>query len=246
MRIAVLADIHGNFEALEAVIADLKHRAPDLVVNLGDSLSGPLEAALTADRLMELGWPTVRGNHDRYLAEDPVARMGLSDRSAFDQLQASHFAWLEGLPPFLAPAEELFLCHGTPESDETYLMESVTMQGTELATKRRMLAQLLGVRAKVVMCGHSHMPRLARLPTGQLVFNPGSVGLPAYEDEAPHRHVMQVGSPHARYGLADKLGTGWAFTHCSVEYDWNAAADKAAAAGRRDWENALRTGFAGG
>jgi putative phosphoesterase len=243
MRIAVVADIHGNFEALEAVVADLRRHAPDLVVNLGDSLSGPLEAALTGDRLIELGWLTIRGNHDRHLTDQPIAAMGPSDRSAFDQLCSYHLRWLESLQPFAAPTEQLLLCHGTPEADDVYLMEAVGSAGIELAPKRRILAQLLGVRARVILCGHSHIPRLVRLPTGQTIFNPGSIGLQAYEGTIPARHAVQLGSPHARYGIIDRSGSGWSFLHCAVEYDWNAAADKAAAAGRRDWEVALRTGF---
>ncbi len=62
MRFAAIADIHGNHLALEAVIADIRAQGTDLVVNLGDSLSGPLEAGLTADLLMPLDHHAVRGN----------------------------------------------------------------------------------------------------------------------------------------------------------------------------------------
>ena len=67
MRIAVLADIHGNLRALEAVLADLPRRGADLVVNLGDCFSGPLQPAEVADWLMAFGWPTGLGNQDRSL-----------------------------------------------------------------------------------------------------------------------------------------------------------------------------------
>src|SRR5215471_15524104 len=67
MRIAVLADFHGNLAALEAVVEDLQNRRPDQVVNLGDCVSGPLWPSETAALLMALGWPTVRGNHDRWV-----------------------------------------------------------------------------------------------------------------------------------------------------------------------------------
>ena len=69
MRIAVVADIHGNVRALRAVMEDLKQVAPDSVVNLGDCASGPLEAAETVDVLMSLAWTTIRGNHDRQLLD---------------------------------------------------------------------------------------------------------------------------------------------------------------------------------
>ncbi len=73
MRIAVVADIHGNVRALRAVMDDLKQVAPDRVVNLGDCVSGPLEAAETADVLISLAWTTIRGNHDRWLLEKSEA-----------------------------------------------------------------------------------------------------------------------------------------------------------------------------
>lgn len=92
MRLAVLADVHGNLGALEAVLADLARHAPDAVVNLGDCVSGPLAAAATADLLMDRGFVTVRGNHDRQLFDRPASAMGPSDRAADAQLTARHRA----------------------------------------------------------------------------------------------------------------------------------------------------------
>ena len=99
MRIAVLADIHGNIRALEAVRADLAKRSADVVVNLGDHVSGPLDAALTADLLMSESYLHIRGNHDRQVTAPSVDRMGPSDRAARTQLQDRHLAWLSALPP---------------------------------------------------------------------------------------------------------------------------------------------------
>ena len=65
MRLAVIADIHGNLLALEAVLAHIAARGITRIVNLGDCVSGPLCPAETAARLMALAMPTVRGNHDR-------------------------------------------------------------------------------------------------------------------------------------------------------------------------------------
>jgi predicted phosphodiesterase len=104
-RIAVLADIHGSLRALEAVLADLPRRGADLVVNLGDCLSGPLQPAEVADRLMALGWPTVRGNHDRQLLDRPVEAMIPSDAYTAVRLAPAHREWLGTLPPVPRPAE---------------------------------------------------------------------------------------------------------------------------------------------
>ena len=97
MRIAVVADIHGNVRALRAVMDDLKQVAPDNVVNLGDCASGPLEAAETIDVLMSLAWTTIRGNHDRQLLDRPAEKMGKSDRAAAGELKNHHSAWLASL-----------------------------------------------------------------------------------------------------------------------------------------------------
>ncbi|WP_373371523.1 MULTISPECIES: metallophosphoesterase family protein [Microvirga] len=67
MKIAAIADIHGKHAALEAVLAHIAQQSPDLIVNLGDTVFGPLQPSATAERLMSLGLPTVRGNHERQL-----------------------------------------------------------------------------------------------------------------------------------------------------------------------------------
>jgi len=77
MRLAVISDIHGNADALAAVLADVRAAAPDVVVNLGDCFSGPLDVARTADLLAGAGIAvTVRGNHDR----DVFAPDNMDDR----------------------------------------------------------------------------------------------------------------------------------------------------------------------
>ncbi|MBZ9955524.1 metallophosphoesterase family protein [Mesorhizobium sp. BR1-1-15] len=88
MRIAVLADIHGNVLALDAVLADLERRGgADITVNLGDSVSGPLWPRETFARLEALDLRTVRGNHDRRVAADPADEtMWASDIYARERL----------------------------------------------------------------------------------------------------------------------------------------------------------------
>ncbi len=243
MRLAVLADIHGNLRALEAVMADLRGFAPDGIVNLGDCLSGPLQARDTCDLLMTQGWPTVRGNHDRHLVTQSPAAMGLSDRAAYDQLGAAHLAWLAALPATLTLDGGLLLCHGTPRNDDAYLCESLTSGRPERADQDAVEAHLADTDAHVILCGHSHMPRLMQLRSGRAVFNPGSVGLQAYDDETPVPHVMAAGSPHARYGLMDWADGMWHFTHRAIAYDWTSASHHAAAAGRLEWAEALATGW---
>ena len=68
MRFAAIADVHGNYLALEAVIADIRAQGIGEIVNLGDMASGPLDARRTMDALMALDAVHVLGNHDRYLS----------------------------------------------------------------------------------------------------------------------------------------------------------------------------------
>ena len=242
MRVAVLADIHGNLLALEAVLADLRSHAPDLIVNLGDHVSGPLQAALTADLLIsKRDWIHIRGNHDRQLIEHHPTAMGLSDRAAAAQLTTEHYNWLRALPP-TAVIEGVLLCHGTPHSDLDYLLEDVSADGVKPAaidTIRRHLSE----PNAVTLCGHSHIPRLVELDENGIALNPGSVGLPAYNDP-DHRfpHSMQTGTPHARYALLDQTNGRWQATFRVIDYDWEAAANIARSGNRPDWAHALRTG----
>ena len=245
MRIAVLADIHGNLAALEAVLADLGACAPDLVVNLGDHLSGPLEAARTADLLLaQRGWVHIRGNHDRQLVEHEPGAMGPSDRAAHEQIDDRHRAWLRSLAASAIVAEDVHLCHGTPGSDADYLLEEVSASGVSLAS-RETIRSRVGTAGGAVLCGHSHVPRLVLLEDGTAVLNPGSVGLQAYHDlDHPFPHAIEIGSPHARYALLDRHRQGWRATFRAVDYDWAAAARMAAAGNRPDWAHALLTGYA--
>lgn len=246
MRIAVVADIHGNVRALRAVMEDLRQISPDRVVNLGDTVSGPLEAAETADVLISLAWTTIRGNHDRWLLEKSPEEMGRSDAAAFSELKNHHKGWLSALEP-TEEIEDLFLCHGTPDSDSTYLLETVEANGSvRIATTAEVNRRLGGTSAKIVLCAHSHIARMVALPDGRLVLNPGSVGLPAYVDKEPAEHGMQMGAPHARYAVLDrkKASDPWEITFRVVPYDWKGAAERAKSKGREDWAQWLRTGYA--
>jgi putative phosphoesterase len=241
MKLAVLSDIHGNLGALDAVLADCVARGVETIVNLGDILSGPLEPAATAARLMALDLPTIRGNHERQLLEDDPAVMGPSDRHALAELDERALQWITAVPVWLQIGD-ILLCHGRPGDDMRYLLETVEPAGARAATTAEVAERLNGIDARLILCGHSHMPRVMRLDDGRQAVNPGSVGLPAYGWEWPHDHKMQTGSPHARYAVIETTAVGYAVELVSVTYDWEAAAARAQANGRPEWAKALRTG----
>ena len=242
MRIAAVSDIHGNLPALEAVLADIAQRGADVTVNLGDILSGPLQPAATADRLMPLDMPTVAGNHERQVLTHALERMGEADRYAYDNISELHRAWLRSLPSTLRLTPDVLLVHGTPSTDLVYWLESVDERGQRPATYAEVLERAGDAAASLILCGHTHVPRSVQLDDGRLIVNPGSVGLQAYEDVHPHPHRAQNGTPHARYAIVERRGSAWQVEHIAVPYDWHAASAMAAANGRPDWAYALATG----
>ena len=243
MRIAALSDIHGNLWALDAVLEDVRDRGVDITVNLGDILSGALLPAETAERLMALELPTIRGNHERQVLAGDPERMGPSDRHAFDTLDAAQRAWIAQLPAVLRPADGVFLCHATPHNDFDCYLEDLVDGELRPAPVDRVEERSRGCDAALILCGHSHIPRVMRLRTGQLVVNPGSVGIQAYQGHDPAPHVVEVGSPHARYAILESTPRGWKADLVAVPYDWDEASKLAARNGREDWARALATGF---
>ena len=242
MKIAVISDVHGNIAALNAVLADAAGCAVDQIVNLGDICSGALFPEETADRLMALDLPTIRGNHERQVLTLSHDAMGLSDQHAASTLRDDQRAWLAGLPPMLRLSDDVLMVHGTPGSDVEYFLETVTEAGLRAATDREIGERAHGADVPVILCGHTHVPRIVALDDGRLIVNPGSVGLPAYADERPFPHAVECGSPHARYAIVKESGGQWSADIRLVAYDWDQAARDAMANGREDWARALATG----
>ena len=239
---AVISDIHGNIWALEAVLADASRRGVQHIVNLGDTLYGPLEPQATADCLMKLSLVSIQGNEDRLLAASP-ASASPTLQYVLRALARPSLEWLASQPATCVK-EELFLCHGTPHSDETYPLEGMSRQGGFLNEPLFIRAQLASVNQAVVLCGHSHISRAVHLPDGRLIVNPGSVGLPAYTDDKPVAHKMESGSPHARYAILTRAEMGWLVEEIILPYDWKKAADRARQNGRDDWAVWLESGRA--
>lgn len=246
MRFAAIADIHGNALALQAVLDDIKTQEITQIINLGDVFSGPIDAGGTAALLEKLDIPTVRGNHDRYLVEQKPEDMGPSDQVAYDRLSPKHLNWLRELPASLSIWDEVYACHATPSVDERYWMEQVEPGGVIRQSSLDELEAELDEEARkasLILCGHTHIPRIARLSSGAVLVNSGSVGCPAYTDVLPHPHVMQTGTPNASYAILEKNDGDWNVTFRSIPYDSRSAAAQARSNGREDWAKGLESGW---
>ena len=250
ITIAAISDIHSNVFALDAVLADIKRRNVDQIVNLGDILYGPIAPKATYELLManQDNIMTICGNQDRQIYAATAAEIVTNPTLAFilDDLPIAAIEWMRSLPFDCYLSAEVYLCHGSPTDDMMYLLEDVSSGLPNVRSDADILAQLNGVGSAVIVCGHTHIPRTVRLSTGQTIINTGSVGYPAYEDDLPNAHKMQTYSPHASYALITcvetKQGQRWQSEYIRVPYDHEAAAKLVSINRREDWAFALRTG----
>ena len=176
MQIAALYDVHGNLPALEAVLADPRCAATDLVVSGGDVVAGPMPAECV-DRLEAEG-DRVRylmGNGDRETVwtttDDPGFAESLrwSANRLGEERLARIAAWPATVELGVAGLGTVLFCHGTPSSDTAILAPATP--DTDVA------AVLAGVEAEVVVCGHTHV-QFDREAAGKRLVNAGSVGMP--------------------------------------------------------------------
>src|SRR5262249_7659633 len=150
--------------------------------------------------LQDLGAITVRGNHDRRAALDPLEAMGPSDRFAYDRLSPAERERLSRLPARAEVAPSMLAFHARPDHDESYLAEIIVDGRLVRAPMAKIEKRLTGLDPsfRLLVFGHSHRSELLRLGNGRILFNPGSVGCPAYADNTAPAHVSESGSPHTR------------------------------------------------
>lgn len=244
MRIAVISDIHGNAWALKAVLRDIEIKAPDLIVNLGDSLYGPLNPKETYRLLRLYHIINISGNQDRAIVEQARKKPeNPTMQFVLDELNEDAINWLSALPNAQVISSAVFACHGTPQSDSIYLLEQVNENYVTLNTTEQIETYLKTVGQKIVLCGHSHTARYVQLPE-RIVINPGSVGLPAYDDDMPVFHKMESYHNNAQYCIADIQGSNVKVEQISLPYEHEKAVACALENGREDWAKWLKTGMA--
>jgi len=244
-KYAIISDIHGNALALAAVLKDIQERGITGIINLGDFFFGALEAGKTWEILQQHNMLCITGNTDREILEaiaDPAAnRKPGMDRIIAD-LPSAAVNWLRVLPKTAVCDDVFFVCHGTPESDNEYLLEKVTAQGVFVYNDEDLVAKTARIPQRVILCGHSHVNRVIWLSNNKIILNPGSVGLPAYLGNGEHRFAMESMSPHAKYAVATVDGNSINIEQVLCTYDWEAAAAIARANGNNDAASFLING----
>ena len=207
MKVLALYDIHGNVDALDAVLADSSGAAPDAIVVGGDAVPGPFARAVL-DRLDGLSGSLyyIRGNGERETAEAAEATRAPADDDLAGVTAAVTASELGGdraralgVLPLIVKLDGVLYCHATPRADDEMV--------TRASTPARFAKVLAGVDARVVIAGHTHQQDDRKVGIVRFV-NAGSVGLP-YEGDGAARWVWVVdGTPELRSTAYDAKAAG--------------------------------------
>ncbi len=244
MQIAILSDIHSNIYALEEVIKDIKNRDIEVVLNLGDMFYGPIEPRATYELIRENKFINICGNQDREILEASLDQLEKNPtlRYTYENLGEEVLYWIQDLQFEKIIGGTYYMIHGTYFDDSQYLLEDISNGEVTLRRDEEIIKLTDNIEVPFIFCGHSHLPRVHKLNTGQIIINPGSVGLQAYEDELPIKHKMQNHTPDAAYTILTVEENQYSIEQVRVAYDYEKAARKAEDNGRDDWAYALRTG----
>lgn len=241
MRLAFLADIHGNLPALEAVMADLATQTPDAVYLLGDQINRCPWTNEVLDLLADQRWPAILGNHE-YI----ISRIRTSDN--FDpftsqqrfptlwwtqkELSAAHLASMRQLPVELLlhfdSAPDIYLTHGIPGNCfRGFLPED---------NDEKIAKSLAAIQSPYVIVAHTHRPMDRTVSAADLalldsrdrkVEYPGRISQENGNWWLNGWHLYNPGSiglpyngdPRAQYLLVDQHKDRWLPTFRRVEYD---------------------------
>lgn len=199
-RIGIISDVHGNQEALEAVLAAIEEEGVDFVAHLGDMVGYNANPRECLRLLQDRRVISILGNHDLAIVEPRTAEgfNVLAHRAlaySREQLAAGDIRFLQTLPRTEVLWDRFLLCHGTPESLETYIMN--VFQAKRIFNLLRKCYD--GIR--VCFHGHTHIQRfwvcdqrgktysldglsdpIALQADNLYLINPGSVGQPRQHD----------------------------------------------------------------
>ncbi len=224
---AVISDIHGNYEALEAVLRDIPEGV-ETVYCLGDVIGYGASPNECCDVVRKLGMPTITGNHDLAVTDlstdldwfNPVAAAAVLWTR--DELTEENAEFLRSRPRMMQSRDALFV-HGSVRDPDEYIINSISA-GENLEVLQREYPDV-----KLCFFGHTHVKALAPSPNGAVtndhtidlssngpyLINPGSVGQP------------RDGDTFASYVLAEEDRIAYRF----VEYDIAKAQARIRAAG---------------
>ena len=219
MKVAIFSDIHGNFQALEAVLNDIKSQNCEKVLCLGDlAMAGP-EPKKVIDFVKEqANWEIIQGNTDKFISDFepslidfmkdkfPVMANALLDDVKI--LDADSKEYLKNLPPqkeLEIEGVNILMVHGSPRRNNEDILPDMPIKEIEEIIK--------DTKADLIFCGHTHVPCGYQTSTKQTVVNVGSIGRPMTKN------------PESCYVVADLENGSFSIEHRFVDYDRKTAAN---------------------
>lgn len=218
MKIAIISDIHANFQALKAILNDIKEQKCEKILCLGDlAMAGP-EPEKVINFVKEQNWEIIQGNTDKMIAEFtpelaenvkkifPVMGNALIDDDKV--LGASEKDYLRNLPEqkeLEIEGVKILLVHGSPRRNNEDILPDRPIEEIEEIIK--------GVGADLIFCGHTHVPCGYQTNNKKTVVNVGSVGRPMTKN------------PESCYVVADLNNGEFTIEHRFVDYDRKTASD---------------------
>lgn len=181
MRIALISDIHGNYDALRAVAKDIKKSKIDKIYCLGDLVNYYYEPHKCIDLLIKNKIKCIKGNHENILFDTIKNKnkkiyyakiYGQSININSKKLKYKHIFFLKNLKKKLnikIRNLKIILAHGSPWSEDTYIYPDFT---------NKIKNNLIKYNADYIFLGHTHMPMNIKLNKKTSIINPGSVGQP--------------------------------------------------------------------
>jgi predicted phosphodiesterase len=197
MRVAIISDIHGNYEALLRVLEDIQRHRVDRTISLGDNIGYGPDPELVLQTLYKLGVPSVLGNHELGIVErsflswfNPSARQSLSITKSL--LSEDGLEMIRQYEQTLTIGNGLFVHGFPPDSATRYLFEVSDDELGELFmrmdrqvcfvghTHELVMVEYdgVGVRQRTLTCGEYPL-----VPAHKYVINAGSVGQPRDGDK---------------------------------------------------------------
>lgn len=244
-RIGIISDIHGNQLALEAVVEDLEKNHVETVLNLGDSLYGPLDPEGSFELISNSNFINISGNQDRFILENEEKGKDSNPTLSFvlNSLPKKAFDWLRKLEKE-SIWENIYMCHGNFYTDDVPLLEKFHEGEVIQKSIPELKEEVKNIAQDIILCGHTHVPRILNFfDTDKFIINPGSVGLPAYDDDFPFYHKMESDSPFAKYVILEMDGGKVAsIIQRHIRYDYVGAAQQAEKNGRSDWAYCIKNG----
>lgn len=218
MKLAVLSDIHANFQALETVMEDIKKEKCERVLCLGDiAMAGPQPRIVIDYIRNQNNWIIIQGNTDNMIGNFcpeifnnvkkvfPIMANALADDILIIEDDKKNY--LANLPPQKSIEIEgvkILMVHGSPRRNDENIMPNMLLTDVEEIIK--------GTTEDLILCGHTHIPAGYQTSTKQTVVNVGSVGRPMTPDAK------------ACYVILNIENGGFEIEHRFLDYDREMAA----------------------